>query len=78
MKSQAKILKTEKILLIPVILVSLAFLIVFGIINFMGFEQFCVPDMYADTLVARLMWEEKTLFPRGFVFGNQLYVIAYC
>ncbi len=58
------------------ILVDLAYFGVFALINFHCFAYFCEPDMYADTLVARLMWEEKTLFPLGYVFGNQLYVIA--
>ena len=46
------------------------------IINFDGFVRYCDSDMYADTLVAKLMWEQKTLFPDNWVFGNQFYVIA--
>ena len=56
--------------------VLLCYLICFGIINFRGFEIFCTADMYEDTLVARLMWEQKTLFPKNYLFGNQLYVLA--
>lgn len=56
------------------ILVIAAFLAVFSVINFFGFEQFCTPDMYSDTYVARLMWQEKTIFPESWVFGNQFYV----
>ncbi len=48
----------------------------FTVINFLGFERFCTGDMYEDTYVARLMWEQKTLFPANWVFGNQYYVIA--
>ena len=59
-----------------VIICICAFLAVFAVINFFGFVLFCDSDMYPDTLVARLMWEQKTLFPDGWVFGNQLYVIA--
>lgn len=33
-------------------------------------------DMYADAYVARLMSEQKTLFPENWIFGNQYYVIA--
>ena len=58
------------------ICVIVVYLVVFTIINFFGFEQFCTPDMYSDTYVARLMWQEKTLFPDGWVFGNQFYVFA--
>ncbi len=53
-----------------------AYLAVFAVINIYGFVLFCDSDMYPDTLVARLMWEQKTFFPDGWVFGNQLYIIA--
>ena len=33
-------------------------------------------DMYADASVARLMAEQHSLFPEGWIFGNQYYVIA--
>ena len=32
--------------------------------------------MVADAQVAKLMWEQKTLFPEGWVFGNQYYFFA--
>ncbi|MEG2519549.1 MAG: hypothetical protein RSB65_07870 [Oscillospiraceae bacterium] len=53
-----------------------AFLSIFTLINFNGFEKFCNSDMYADTLVSKLMWEQKTIFPEGWTFGNQFYVVA--
>ena len=68
--------KTERFLLALILLVCLCYLAVFAVINFVGFEQFGTPDMYVDTLVGKLMWEEKTLFPYAFVFGNQLYIVA--
>ncbi len=64
------------VLSILILAVLLAYMIIFGIINFAGFEKFCTTDMYEDTLVARLIWEQKTLFPDNFLFGNQFYVIA--
>lgn len=33
-------------------------------------------DMQSDAQVARLMWEQKTLFPENWVFGNQYYIVA--
>ena len=66
----------EKLLTGLTIGVILCFFAVFALINFKCFTYFCEPDMYADTLVARLMWEGKSLFPFAYVFGNQLYVIA--
>ena len=53
-----------------------AYLLVFSIINFCGFTDFMTPDIYSDTLAARYMWEQKSLFPEGWVFGNQYYVVA--
>ena len=38
-------------------------------------ENFCT-DMYTDMLYAAKVWEQKTLFPSGWIFGNQLYVVA--
>ncbi len=67
--------KKAAISLIPVSIVLL-YLIAFGIINFGGFLEFLTCDMYSDTLVSKMMWEQKTIFPEGWVFGNQYYVIA--
>lgn len=53
-----------------------AYLAAFCGINFPGFTRFCTGDMYEDTVVARLMWEQKTPFPANWVFGNQFYVVA--
>ena len=58
------------------VVLLVAYFTAFCIINFAGFSQFCTGDMYEDTYVARLMWEQKTLFPDGWVFGNQFYVFA--
>lgn len=33
-------------------------------------------DIYSDSLLARLMVEQGTIFPENWVFGNQYYVIA--
>lgn len=69
-------LSFEKALALLTIGCIAAYLVVFGIINFLGFPLFCDSDMYADTFVAKLMWEQKTLFPEGWTFGNQYYVLA--
>lgn len=53
-----------------------AYLLTFAVINFCGFPQLCDSDMYADTLIAKRMWEQKQLFPRGWIFSNQYFVIA--
>lgn len=58
------------------IVLILAYVAAFSVINFCGFEQFCNADMYSDTLVTKFMWEQKSLFPEGWVFGNQFYVFV--
>ena len=68
--------KTEYLFTALIILVILAYLVVFTLIDFRGFARLCTSDMYEDTLVARLMWEQKTLFPKNYLFGNQFYVAA--
>lgn len=49
---------------------------VYAYINWKKFADSCDTDMYADVLLAKKMWEQKTLFPDGWVFGNQYYVVA--
>lgn len=56
--------------------VVIAYFSVFCVINFDGFERFCTGDMYEDTYIAKLFWEQKTVFPENWVFGNQYYVIT--
>ena len=76
MSLNEKRLDRGAVLSILILAILLAYLVAFGIINFQGFAYHCTTDMYEDTLVARLMWEQKTLFPKNFLFGNQFYVIA--
>ena len=53
-----------------------AYILMFTFINIRDLDKFCNPDVLADMQVAKRMWEQKTLFPDGWIFGNQLYVIA--
>lgn len=75
-ESQEKQRRWERRLTALTALCILAYLAVFAVINFKGFAKFCDPDMYADTLIAKMMWEQKTIFPQPWCFGNQYYVIA--
>ncbi len=68
--------KTEYLLTGWIVLVLLAYFVLFTWVNFRGFARLALADMYEDTLAARLMWEAKSLFPKRFLFGNQFYVIA--
>ncbi len=72
-----KLLAHEKTLWVTALfLLLVGYLSVFAVINFIGLPWFMGADTYGDTLVAQYMWEQKTLFPEGWVFGNQYYVIA--
>ena len=68
--------KTETALTVLLLLVLLGYLALYAYADFKGFARLSTTDMYEDTLVARLMWEGGTLFPKRYLFGNQLYVIA--
>ena len=64
-------------MLIAAMVVVLVLMYTVGIfsVNFGGraFNDF---DMYSDSVLAKYMWSEKTLFPDGWHFGNQIYVVA--
>lgn len=45
-------------------------------INFSANPSFYSTDMYTDMVYAEECWEHKSIFPDGWVFGNQLYAVA--
>ena len=45
-------------------------------INFSFDPIYFSTDMYTDMRYAVQAWEEKSIFPAGWVFGNQLYAVA--
>ena len=47
-----------------------------ALINFSKNPDFYCTDMYSDMIYSIEVWEQKTVFPEGWVFGNQLYVVA--
>lgn len=76
MKKFARLPKWDWLIGAVMLAVVISYFVVFCIINFAGFERFCTGDMYEDTYIAKLFWEQKTLFPENWVFGNQYYVIT--
>lgn len=54
----------------------LFFVCTFFYINFSITPSFYCTDMYEDVMVSIEMWEEKTLFPSTWMFGNQTYTVA--
>ncbi len=69
---------TKADLFLVIVAAGIGILFIYGIIitNLRGIVHFCDVDMYADLSVAKLMWEQKTLFPENWIFGNQYYIIA--
>lgn len=60
-------------------LVTLAVICLFALvcyINFSGNPNFYSADMYTDMIYAQRAWETGSIFPEGWVFGNQLYAVA--
>lgn len=75
-ESERKQILWKRSLTILTIVCIGAYLLVFAVMNIFGFPLFCDTDMYADTTVSRLIWEQKSLFPEGWIFSNQYYVVA--
>lgn len=69
-------LRIRRLLSAAVIGCILVQLLLFACLNFRGFSRYCNSDTFADMQVAKRMWEQKTLFPDGWIFGNQCYVVA--
>lgn len=66
----------RKILILLVLCSMGICLLMYAQLNFGGFARYCNADVYADSQVAVRMWEQKSLFPEGWLFGNQFYVLA--
>ena len=45
-------------------------------VNFSFDPGYFSTDMYTDMRYAVRVWEEKSIFPEGWIFGNQLYTVA--
>lgn len=56
--------------------VLLVYLGAICLINFSGRPGFYNTDMYTDMIFAAKVWEQKSLIPEGWLFGNQIYVAA--
>ena len=68
----------KKIQPISLVLWAILGVCLFGIfrINLAGDPVLYQTDMYTDIMYAVRVWETKNIFPDGWVFGNQLYVLA--
>ena len=73
-----KMIKSEEISLSLIILSAImcVYWVAIICINFSGNPNFYCTDMYADMQYAVEAWTCKQIFPDGWIFGNQLYVVA--
>lgn len=55
---------------------AVLYLCTFALFNTLGFAEFATADVYADTLYAMEAWDSRSIFPDGWSFGNQYYVVA--
>ena len=58
------------------LVICCVYLLVILFINFSKNPEFYCTDMYSDMCYAAEAWAHKCIFPEGWVFGNQLYVVA--
>lgn len=65
----------ENLIYFFVICVIIGYLISIFAVNLIGsfWSNF---DIYSDAILAKYMWQEHTLFPEGWYFGNQIYTVA--
>lgn len=52
------------------------YLAVFAVLNFKGLVRFGNGDIYGDVLVSRYLWQSGSLFPPGWTFSNQTFLLA--
>ncbi len=73
-----ELLKKNKVSPTTIVLFGILFLyfVYICILNLSLNPSFYCTDMYSDALYAVRAWESKSIFPDGWVFGNQFYVIA--
>ncbi|MBE6944212.1 MAG: hypothetical protein E7453_08185 [Ruminococcaceae bacterium] len=71
-------LKSLQKYILPGFCIGILFLFMIAIcrINFSFEPSHYSTDMYTDMRYALQAWEKKSIFPEGWVFGNQLYAVA--
>lgn len=58
-KPQSTQARWERCLIVLTFLCVAAYLSLFAVMNFYGFSQFCDSDIYCDTVVSKMIWEQK-------------------
>ena len=67
---------SEKIISITLLSIIVLFFALIVYINFLQNPNFYCTDMYSDMCYSQEVWEHKSIFPEGWVFGNQFYAVA--
>lgn len=70
------IFHTRNIAILFLASILLAFCSAIIVINFCAAPSFFDADMYCDYRYAMEVWNSKSLFPEGWIFGNQLNVVS--
>ena len=68
--------KKDKIFSVVLTVLLVAFLGLVFYINLSCNPEYYDSDMYADIVYAKEAWKAKSLFPQGWLFGNQTYIAA--
>ena len=68
--------KKDKIFSVVLTVLIAAFLGLVFYINLSCNPEYYDSDMYGDIAYAKEAWEAKSLFPQGWLFGNQTYIAA--
>lgn len=68
--------KKDKIFSVVLTVLLVAFLGLVFYVNLSCNPEYYDSDMYADIVYAKEAWKAKSLFPQGWLFGNQTYIAA--
>ena len=68
--------KNDKIFSVVLTVLLVAFLSLIFYVNLSCNPEYYDSDMYADIVYAKEAWKAKSLFPQGWLFGNQTYIAA--
>lgn len=67
---------SERFVVVLTVICIAAHFLLYACLNFAGLPRYCNSDVFADMQLAKRIWEQKTLFPAGWGFGNQYYVVG--
>ena len=66
----------ERLIVVLTVICIAAHFLLYAYLNFAGLPRYCNSDVFADMQLAKRIWEQKSLFPTGWGFGNQYYVVG--